>query len=138
MSLHEFLFLVIRKTRTYGYFIPGSGVGATLSSRCGVTRFDSCCHAYSQAKEGRILTDQWGLYDMEHITFLPKSMSSERLQEGFEWLNSSFLSWGSIFLRLFKMNRSLQIFGPMNFGFHKAWKERNRPKINCSETSLII
>ena len=78
-------------------------------------------------KEGRILTDQWDLYDMEHVTFVPKGMRPEKLQEGFEWLNSSFLSWGSIFRRLFKMNRSIQIFGPMNFGFHKAWKRRIRP-----------
>ena len=77
-------------------------------------------------KEGRILTDQWDLYDMEHVTYVPKGMSPEKLQEGFEWLNSSFLSWWSIFRRLFKMDRSLQIFGPMNFGFHKAWKKRNR------------
>ena len=89
-------------------------------------------------KEGRILTDQWDLYDMEHVTFIPRGMSPEKLQEGFEWLNSSFLSWGSIFRRLFKMNRSLQIFGPMNFGFHKAWKKRVPPKISCPEASLII
>jgi radical SAM superfamily enzyme YgiQ (UPF0313 family) len=75
-------------------------------------------------REGRILTDRWDLYDMEHVTFVPKRMSPEKLQEGFEWLNSSFLSWSSIFQRLFKINRSLQIFGPMNFGFHKAWKRR--------------
>jgi radical SAM superfamily enzyme YgiQ (UPF0313 family) len=76
--------------------------------------------------EERILTDQWDLYDMEHVTFLPRGMSPEKLQEGFEWLNSSFLSWRSIFRRLLKCHRSLQIFGPMNFGFHKAWKRRIR------------
>jgi radical SAM superfamily enzyme YgiQ (UPF0313 family) len=75
-------------------------------------------------REGRILTDQWDLYDMEHVTFIPKGMSPEKLQEGFEWLNSSFLSWGSIFRRLFRIHRSLQIFAPMNFGFHKAWGKR--------------
>lgn len=75
-------------------------------------------------KEDRILTDQWDLYDMEHVTFVPKGMPPEKLQEGFEWLNSSFLSWGSIFRRLFKIHRSLQIFGPMNFGFRSAWKKR--------------
>ena len=84
------------------------------------------------------MTDQWDLYDMEHVTFNPRGMSREKLQEGFEWLNSSFLSWNSIFRRLFKIHRSLQIFGPMNFGFHKAWKKGIRPKINCPETSLII
>ena len=89
-------------------------------------------------KARRILTDQWDLYDMEHVTFIPQGMSPEKLQEGFEWLNSSFLSWGSIFRRLFKMNRSLQIFGPMNFGFHKAWKRRVAPKNNCPKDSLKI
>ena len=82
-------------------------------------------------REGRVLTDQWDLYDMEHVTFVPKGMRPEKLQEGFEWLNSSFLSWSSVFRRLFKIHRSLQIFGPMNFGFHKAWKKRGTPKINC-------
>ena len=75
-------------------------------------------------REGRILTDQWDLYDMEHVTFIPKGMSPEKLQEGFEWLNFSFLSWRSIFRRLFRVHRCLQIFGPMNFGFHNAWKKR--------------
>ena len=50
--------------------------------------------------------DQWDLYDMEHVTFVPKGMTPEKLQEGFEWLNSSFLSWRSIFQRLFKIQSS--------------------------------
>jgi len=80
-------------------------------------------------REGRILTDQWDLYDMEHVTFVPRGMSPEKLQEGFEWLNSSFFSWRSIFRRLFKSHRSLQIFGPMNVGFKKAWKRRIKPSL---------
>lgn len=76
-------------------------------------------------KEGRILTDQWDLYDMEHVTFVPKRMSPEQLQEGFEWLNKNFLSWRSILNRLFKVHRSLQIFGPMNLGFRKAWRRKS-------------
>lgn len=82
-------------------------------------------------RENRILSNQWDLYDMEHVTFLPKGMTPERLQEGFEWLNSSFLSWRSIFRRLSKVHRSLQIFGPMNLGFRKAWtriEKSNRVK----------
>ncbi len=75
---------------------------------------------------------------MEHVTFVPKGMSPEKLQEGFEWLNSSFLSWGSILRRLFKVHRSVQIFGPMNLGFRKAWKKRNKSKIDRRETPLKI
>ena len=76
-------------------------------------------------REGRILTNRWDLYDMEHVTFVPKRMKPEELQEGFEKLNASFLSWRSIFRRLFKVHRSLQIFGPMNVEFRKAWKRKN-------------
>jgi hypothetical protein len=97
-----------------------------LSTPAEVTRFDLCCHGHSQAKEGRILRDKWNLYDIEHVTFVPKGMNPEKLQEGFEWLNASFLSWGSIFRRSFKPHCSLQIFGPMNFGFRKAWKKQAR------------
>ena len=48
-----------------------------------------------------------------------------------------FLSWGSIFRRLFRIHRFLQIFGPMNFGFHKDWKERIRREINRPQRSLL-
>jgi len=72
------------------------------------------------------LWQRWsGLTDVVRSTIVSKgavksSRSPEKLQGGFEWLNSSFLLRGSIFWRLFKMNRSLQIFGPMNLGFRKA------------------
>ena len=66
---------------------------------------------------------------MEHVTFIPRSMSPEKLQEGFEWLNSSFLSWGSIFRGLFMMNQSLQIFGPMNFGSIKPGRKETGLKL---------
>jgi hypothetical protein len=65
---------------------------------------------------------------MEHVTFVSKRINPEKLQEGFEWLNSSFLSWRSILRRLFRIHRSLQIFGTMNwqswpsFDLNPFWK----------------
>jgi radical SAM superfamily enzyme YgiQ (UPF0313 family) len=76
-------------------------------------------------REGRILTDDWDMYDMEHVTFRPMGMSVEELKEGYEWLNANFLSWSSILRRTLKVHRSIQIFGPMNVGFRSAWKRRN-------------
>ncbi len=75
-------------------------------------------------KEGRILTDDWDMYDMEHVTFRPKGMTVDELERGYEWLNGNFLSWGSILKRIFKFHRSIQIFGPMNVGFRSAWRRR--------------
>ncbi|MCK5554133.1 MAG: B12-binding domain-containing radical SAM protein, partial [Deltaproteobacteria bacterium] len=76
-------------------------------------------------REGRILTDDWDRYDMEHVTFRPMGMSVEELKEGYEWLNANFLSWSSILRRTLKVHRSIQIFGPMNVGFRSAWRRRN-------------
>ena len=39
----------------------------------------------SLKKQGRILTENWSLYDSLHITFRPKRMTPEELQKGFDW-----------------------------------------------------
>jgi hypothetical protein len=74
--------------------------------------------------EGRITSNAWQDYDMEHVTFTPIGMSATELQAGYEWLNSSFYSFSSMFRRIFKLHRSLQVFGPMNFGFRKAIRRK--------------
>jgi len=75
-------------------------------------------------REGRILINDWDMYDMEHVTFRPRWMSVDELREGHEWLNSNFSSWRSILKRIFRVHRSIQIFGPMNIGFRSAWRRR--------------
>jgi radical SAM superfamily enzyme YgiQ (UPF0313 family) len=74
--------------------------------------------------EGRITSNAWQDYDMEHVTFTPLGMTAEELQAGYEWLNSSFYSFSSMFRRIFKLHRSLQVFGPMNFGFRNAIRRK--------------
>ena len=76
--------------------------------------------------EGRITSNAWQDYDMEHVTFAPQGMSSQELQAGYDWLNSSFYSFSSMFRRIFRLHRSLQVFGPMNFGFRSAIRRKAR------------
>jgi radical SAM superfamily enzyme YgiQ (UPF0313 family) len=76
--------------------------------------------------EGRIVSDDWRDYDMEHVTFRPKGMSAARLQEGYDWLNRSFYSFGSMYRRIWKLHRSVQVFAPMNFGFRSAIRRKTR------------
>lgn len=78
--------------------------------------------------EGRIISNAWEDYDMEHVTFQPRGMTVEQLQKGYNWLNSSFYSFGSMYRRIFKLHRSVQVFGPMNIGFRSAI----RRKKDCS------
>lgn len=70
--------------------------------------------------EGRIISNAWEDYDMEHVNFQPTGMTVEELQAGHDWLNRSFYSFGSMYRRIFKLHRSVQVFGPMNIGFRSA------------------
>jgi radical SAM superfamily enzyme YgiQ (UPF0313 family) len=70
--------------------------------------------------EGRITSNDWRDYDMGHVNFVPRGMSAAELQSGHDWLNKSFYSFSSMYRRIFRLHRSLQVFGPMNFGFRSA------------------
>lgn len=71
-------------------------------------------------EEGRIISNDWRDYDMEHVTFRPKGMSVTELQNGYDQLCQKFYSFKSMSRRIFKFHRSLQVFIPMNIGFRAA------------------
>jgi radical SAM superfamily enzyme YgiQ (UPF0313 family) len=75
-------------------------------------------------QQGRILSNDWRDYDMEHVTFQPTGMSVEELQRGYEQLCRDFYSLPSMYRRIFKLHRSVQVFGPMNFGFRGAIRRK--------------
>lgn len=74
--------------------------------------------------EGRIFNNNWQDYDMEHVTFHPKGMSVNELQDGYDQICRSFYSFGSMYRRLFKLHRSVQVFTPMNIGFRAAIRRK--------------
>lgn len=74
--------------------------------------------------EGRIISNNWQDYDMEHVTFQPRGMTVQQLQDGYDQACRSFYSWGSIYRRIFKLHRSVQVFGPMNIGFRAAIRKK--------------
>ncbi|MCL2761293.1 MAG: B12-binding domain-containing radical SAM protein [Desulfuromonadales bacterium] len=76
--------------------------------------------------ENRITSNNWDDYDMEHVTFRPKNMTEYDLQSGYDLLCNSFYSFRSMYRRIFKLHRSLQIFVPMNIGFRNAMKRKTR------------
>lgn len=50
--------------------------------------------------QGRLLHQNWALYDVEHVVFQPKQMSPERLQEGLEWTWRQSYRFGSLCQRI--------------------------------------
>lgn len=81
---------------------------------------------HKMRSEGRILSQDWSRYDMNHVVFQPRGMSSRQLQQGFHWAYRRLYSWPSIARRLMGIRRNLQLFGPQNIGFRRAWQETVR------------
>ncbi len=77
-------------------------------------------------EEGRILSNDWSLYDMEHVVFRPRGMTPEELQEGHDRANREFYSASNIFRRIGRLHRSLWIFAPMNWDLRRAWTRKSR------------
>jgi radical SAM superfamily enzyme YgiQ (UPF0313 family) len=75
--------------------------------------------------EGRIISSDWRDYDMEHVTFQPNGMTIQQLQDGYSNICREFYSLPSMFRRLFKLHRSVQVFGPMNVGFRSAIRKKD-------------
>ena len=46
---------------------------------------------------GRMLTNNWDLFDTRHVTFRPVGMSAEELEAGYHRAYRDFYTWGSIF-----------------------------------------
>ena len=47
-------------------------------------------------QEGRIVTDNWDLYDTRHVVYRPARLHPQRLKEGYDWAYEEFYRWTSI------------------------------------------
>lgn len=68
-------------------------------------------------QEGRILTEDWSLYDAQHVVFQPSQMSPEELLRGTEWLWKKTYQYSSIAKRLAKSRVRLAVSIPANLGY---------------------
>jgi radical SAM superfamily enzyme YgiQ (UPF0313 family) len=74
--------------------------------------------AYRRLKsEGRLLHEDWSLYDVEHVVFRPKQMTPERLQEGLQWSWRQSYSWRSIATRILGSRCMVPLSLTLNFGY---------------------
>lgn len=73
--------------------------------------------------QARIIDRDWSKYDLTNVVFKPQQMTPERLQDGFYQCYKEVYSARSILTRLWRPRRSLQIFGPLNWGIRSASKK---------------
>jgi hypothetical protein len=60
------------------------------------TPYPDTAFYWKMKSEGRILTEDWDLYDTRHVTFRPKQLSEEELKRGYDWAYREFYRWSSI------------------------------------------
>jgi radical SAM superfamily enzyme YgiQ (UPF0313 family) len=68
-------------------------------------------------EEGRILTEDWSLYDAQHVVFHPARMSPEELLRGTEWVWKNVYGIGSIAKRLLGSWTHPLLAIPANLGY---------------------
>ncbi len=68
-------------------------------------------------KQGRLLHQNWSLYDVEHVVFQPRQMSPERLQEGLQWAWKQSYRWRSIASRIFGSRCMVPLSLTLNLGY---------------------
>ncbi|MBA3530698.1 MAG: B12-binding domain-containing radical SAM protein [Ardenticatenales bacterium] len=67
--------------------------------------------------EGRILTEDWTLYDGQHVVYQPRHMSPEQLLRGTEWAWKQTYSYRSIAQRLLGARKLLPVALAANLGY---------------------
>ena len=47
-------------------------------------------------REGRIVTQDWNLYDTRHVVYRPVKLAPDALKSGYDWAYREFYRWSSI------------------------------------------
>ncbi len=95
--------------------------GITTSTFHIATPYPSTEYYRQMQAQGRLLTNNWDLYDTRNVVFEPKGMTQEQLKSGYERAYQDFYSWGNIY-------RSSQHHANWNqrfrhFAYSSGWKK---------------
>lgn len=72
------------------------------------------------AREDRLLSRDWSLYDANHVVFRPKQFTPDELLAHYHRAFSELYSISGIFRRLWGTTAWKNFFYPMNFGFRQS------------------
>jgi radical SAM superfamily enzyme YgiQ (UPF0313 family) len=61
-----------------------------------LTPYPSTALYHRMARQDRLTTNNWDLYDTRHAVFQPARMSGEQLESGYSWAYREFYRWKSI------------------------------------------
>ena len=72
-------------------------------------------------KQGRILSQNWDLYDTRHVVYQTHKLSAEQLKNGYDWAYQEFYSWKNIFKASFKHQSHKHKL--KHFSYTGGWKK---------------
>lgn len=70
--------------------------------------------------ENRVLTQDWSIYDANHVVYRPKRFTPDQLLEGYHGALKEVYSLPTMFKRLWGTTAWKNFFYPMNFGFRQS------------------
>jgi radical SAM superfamily enzyme YgiQ (UPF0313 family) len=73
------------------------------------------------AREGRITTGNWDLYDTRHVVFRPARLEPETLKHGYDWAYREFYRWSAIATASF--THGTRKHQAKHFAYAAGWKK---------------
>jgi radical SAM superfamily enzyme YgiQ (UPF0313 family) len=70
--------------------------GLTTSTFHIATPYPGTAYHDQMRGQGRILHENWDLYDTRHVVFRPRGMSAADLESGYRWAYRAFYTWRNI------------------------------------------
>lgn len=77
-------------------------------------------------KEGRILTENWTLYDAQHVVFRPQKMTVEELEDGHRWIWNISYTYPKIMKRILFSRCFLEFVFLANYGYRQYARNHHR------------
>ena len=74
----------------------GVSNGITTSTYHILTPYPGTALYTNMQRQGRILTDNWDLYDTRHVVYQTRRLSADALEEGYHWAYREFYRWSNI------------------------------------------
>lgn len=84
-----------------------------------MTPFPGTALFESLRTKGRIIEDDWSMYDVEHCVVKPAQMSPQELEEGLEWTWQATYRVGAIARRIASASPLFALGAPLNLGYRK-------------------
>jgi radical SAM superfamily enzyme YgiQ (UPF0313 family) len=75
----------------------------------------------SMKEQGRILHDNWDLYDTRHVVYRTNGLTPQQLKTGYDWAYRSFYSWSNICKASWQHDKLKHII--KHFAYAGGWKK---------------